>query len=393
VTDGARTHNRWIHNPVLCLLSYDHHAPAVRKPRGFHLKSNTAAAEPLVVSTHPDTMGRVRSESLEQMMRRSSRRPASALRFERCSFAGVQLTDIAARSQSGVTTTLSVLVQAMRPKQWLKSGFVAAALVFAGRLTDFGSVTRVAWAMLAFAVIGSAGYLVNDVCDAGRDRTHPVKRSRPVAAGDLAPVRALLYAATLSVCGIAAALVLGPRFVLVALAYLTITVAYSLLLKYLVFVDALAIAAGFVLRALAGAVAINVHMSLWLGLLTALLATYIVLVKRLGEADIIAAPSVPHYPKPVLDASIAVIGLACVSAYTAYTLLAANLPRDHSMVLTIPFVAAGLARYAFLAHRKPGSAEMLIAGAPEEAVLSDLTLAGSVAGWLVITLAVLYWIK
>jgi 4-hydroxybenzoate polyprenyltransferase len=271
---------------------------------------------------------------------------------------------------------------------------VVAAVVFSGRLTEVATVKRVLWAVLAFILVGAAGYLVNDVMDAERDRAHPQKRLRPVAARELTPVRALTFAALLVLTGLVVSLLLGPAFALVALAYGALTVSYSLALKYLLFVDALAIAGGFVLRALGGAVAAGVHMSVWLAALTGLLAVFVVLVKRRADAREQGFRVVAGYRPAVLDVLIAIAGCACVVAYLIYTLVAANLPADHLMALTTPFVAVGLGRYALLARRGavPGIARPWSA-APEDVLIGDLIVAVSVVGWLLMTVLILYWLK
>ena len=289
---------------------------------------------------------------------------------------------------------LLTILRLLRARQWLKNGVVGAAIVFAGRLDQFSSVRLTLLAFVIFCAISSGGYVLNDVVDAAADRQHPVKRFRPIAAGQVNSGSALVTAAALFGIALLAAFTVRPSFVVVTGAYGLLTVAYSLGLKRLAVLDLLAVVAGFLLRALAGAVAINVPVSGWLLLLTGLLALYIIMAKRLTDP----APSTlrgirPIYPALWLKRSIVATAAATIAAYAGYCLLAHNLPADHVMLISAPFVAAGLFRYARLAGAVGARPGPWITAAPEETLLRDTPLLLCVAGWVAVCVAALYWIR
>lgn len=282
------------------------------------------------------------------------------------------------------------LLISLRPRQWTKNGLLFLGLIFSLSLYDHGLVLRTLLAFVDFCVLASSTYLINDVLDLERDRLHPIKRNRPVASGQVAPITALLVSAMLLVIGLAMAGSLGAGFTIAALLYLLITITYSLWLKNIAIVDLLVVAAGFVLRAGAGAVVIGVPISPWLYVCTMLGALFLATSKRRHEMVLLRDVASEHrrilqaYTVPFLDQMISVLASASVIAYSLYTFSAENLPKNQAMMLTIPFVLYGVFRYLYLIHTKGGG------GTPEEALLTDKPLLATVLGWGAASTAIIY---
>ena len=287
--------------------------------------------------------------------------------------------------------SLTALVEAMRPKQWTKNAVVFAAFVFGGRLLDVRNMVVVAVAAGLFCLTSSTVYLFNDLLDADADRHHPLKRKRPIASGRLSPAMARVAIVVLILIVFPAAALINPLFAAVLLAYMSLMLAYTFRLKHLVIVDVFVIAAGFVLRAAAGAVVIGVPISPWLYVCTVLLSLFMGFAKRRHELVMLDDNAAAHrkilddYSPELLDELIAVVSAATIMAYSLYTFSAPNLPANHAMMLTIPFVVYGLFRYLFLVHRKNGG------GAPEQVLLDDLPLLGSLVLWGLVAAGILYF--
>jgi 4-hydroxybenzoate polyprenyltransferase len=296
------------------------------------------------------------------------------------------LSDRAAAKAGGAPV---LLLRAMRPTQWLKNGVVFAALVFGHRLGDPGSIARTVCAAIVFCLLSSAMYLVNDVRDAERDRRHPIKRRRPVAAGALSPRSALVAAGIVLAVAGAGAAALGWPFFAAGTAYVALMLAYSWGLKRIAIVDVLAIAIGFVIRAASGALAIDVVISPWLLVCTMLLAMLLGFGKRrhelatLGDAGA-HRRNLDDYTVPMLDQFVAVVAAATVMAYAVYTFDAPNAPNDHRMLLTIPFVLYAVFRYLFLIHARNEG------GSPEALLLRDRPLAAAIVLWGAACVALFY---
>lgn len=273
----------------------------------------------------------------------------------------------------------------VRPRQWTKNALLAAALLFAGKVGSWPAWLEAATAFAAYCAISGAAYLVNDVRDRDADRAHPVKRLRPVASGILPVPAALTAAVALAAGGVALTVTLGLRSVALALAFATLQTAYSLALKRVAFVDVLTIAALFVVRASAGAAAVHVRVSPWLVVCTALLATFLGFAKRRAELALVAAGRAPgravlvRYPPRATDRLVWAAAAATLLGYTAY---AGSTRTSPEMLLTVPFVAAGIARYVHLVRARGAGEE------PEAVLLSDWPIVAAVAGWTV-TAAVL----
>jgi 4-hydroxybenzoate polyprenyltransferase len=282
------------------------------------------------------------------------------------------------------------LLGAMRPKQWTKNAVVFAALVFDGRLFQVGDALTVTLAAVLFSLASSAGYLVNDIRDAESDRQHPQKRHRPVASGQLDASFAIWAAIGLWAIVLIGALLLSPVFALVVAGYVVMMLAYSAVLKHWVIIDVFVIAAGFVLRAVAGAVVIDVPISPWLYMCTILLSLFIGFSKRRHELSLLEAEATGHrrnldaYSVPMLDHFILIVAAATIMAYSLYTFYAPGLPDTDLMMLTIPFVIYGVFRYLYLVHREG------VGGAPELVVLEDRPLLLTILLWGVLAVAILY---
>jgi 4-hydroxybenzoate polyprenyltransferase len=297
---------------------------------------------------------------------------------------------------SGRAPSLAVdLLVSARPKQWIKNGFVFAALVFASKVGHPDLVARTVAGFLLFSLLSSATYLLNDTVDREADRQHPIKRGRPIAAGRISARLALAMAASASVVGIALSALLDYRFGLIAAGFVALNIAYTLYLKHLVLVDVFAIAGGFVLRAAGGAAVIHVSISPWLYLCTILLSLFLGFGKRrhelllLEEGARVHRRNLDEYTGPLLDDLINIVAGATIIAYSLYTFtpFASAAPRNHAMMVTIPFVLYGVFRYLLLVHRTD------FAGAPEEAVWRDIPLMVDLVLWAATSAIILHFVK
>ena len=300
-------------------------------------------------------------------------------------------------ARAGAALRLPPLVAALRPKQWLKNGLVFLALLFsineAWHPRDVDSwlplLRNALVAFLAFTAVASAEYLVNDLRDIESDRLHPRKRRRPLAAGTLSPRVALVTAALLFLAGGVLGATLGRLFFVVLLAYALQSLAYSYWLKHMVIIDVLVNAIGFVLRAIGGALAIDVPVSPWLYSVTLLGALFIAIYKRRNELMLLEAGATDHrpilaeYTTGLLDQMASVVTASTVIAYSLYTFTAANLPENHAMMATVPFVLYGIFRYMYLVHRREEG------GSPEEVILRDRPLLIDLALWMVTSATIL----
>jgi 4-hydroxybenzoate polyprenyltransferase len=285
------------------------------------------------------------------------------------------------------------LLTSLRPWQWTKNLLVFAGLIFSQGLHRPALVARTLLAFLIFCALSGSVYLVNDVMDAERDRSHPQKRLRPVASGRLRADVAIGVGAALILVACTAAFVLSARLGVVATAYAMLLVAYSAGLKHLVIVDALIIAAGFVLRALAGVVVVDAEFSHWLLLCTILLALFLTFGKRRHEILLLEDGAANHrpilfeYSPQLLDQMIAVVAASTLMAYALYTISPETTAKlgTSRLPLTIPFVLYGLFRYLYLLYRRD------LGGNPSEHLLTDRALLLDVALWGTAVVLLLYW--
>jgi 4-hydroxybenzoate polyprenyltransferase len=275
------------------------------------------------------------------------------------------------------------LLAALRPRQWPKNLLVFAGLIFAAEYDDPAKWGLALAAFAAYCAASSAAYLLNDVLDAQEDRRHPLKRGRPVASGALAPRLALGIAAVLALAALAVTASLGWPSLLYMGGFLALQAAYSLLLKRLVLIDVMAIAALFVIRAAAGAEAVDVRISPWLIVCTALLALFLALAKRRGElasTDGAGRAVLDGYSFALVDQLVSIVAACTIVAYSLYTFEARE---GSAMMATIPFVVFGLFRYLMLMHRKDLGEE------PENVLLTDVPILATVALWALVSAVIL----
>lgn len=286
-------------------------------------------------------------------------------------------------------TTLRLLVASLRPRQWSKNLIIYLPLIFAVKVEPVPLALATVGFVL-FCLLSGADYLVNDLADLERDRGHPLKKQRPLASGRLSRGVALGTAVVIFAAVLPFSLWWSRGFGLAAGAYWALALLYTLALRRAIIIDVFAIAAGFVLRAAAGALAIGVPISPWLYLCTFLLALFLALAKRRQELALLGAEAPQHretfqsYSIHLLDEMLAVVAAATIMGYSLYTFTAENLPRSHTMMLTIPFVAYGVFRYLYLVHRRN------LGHAPEEILLSDWPLIITILLWLLTSAAILY---
>jgi 4-hydroxybenzoate polyprenyltransferase len=294
-------------------------------------------------------------------------------------------------SQGRRPVLLNLLIS-LRPGQWTKNLFVFAALVFAQRLGDMDAVMKAVIAFFVFCALSSTVYLINDVLDREQDRRHPLKTHRPIASGVLSPTLALAAAAAVGIAAMIAASALGWRFFQAAAAYVVLLTAYSAFLKNIVILDVLTIAAGFTLRAAAGAAAIAVPMSHWLLVCTTLLALFIALSKRRHELTLLTDTAIDHrpilsdYSPYLLDQMISVVTASTLIAYMFYTISPETTAKFGTdlLSLTIPFPLYGIFRYLYLVHLRD------LGGSPSELVVNDRPLLACVALWALSVILIIY---
>jgi 4-hydroxybenzoate polyprenyltransferase len=287
---------------------------------------------------------------------------------------------------------ISALIKTMRPRQWTKNGFIFFGLIFDRQLFMVGPFVRTVAGFFLFCLISSAVYLFNDIADVEADRNHPEKKFRPIASGKLPVNVALTTALLLTFVSILLGYWLSPLFSLVLATYLVINLLYSRWLKHVSILDVLIISLGFVLRVAAGVILIYPveRFSPWLYMITILFSLYIGLGKRRAELNLLADEASAHrkvfegYTIPLLDQYITIVSGTTIVAYSLYTFSAPNLPQNHTMMLTIPFVVYGIFRYLQLIQI--GHA----AGSPDEVALKDRPLQVTVLLWGLAVIAIFY---
>lgn len=286
---------------------------------------------------------------------------------------------------------LKALLKTMRPKQWAKNVFLLAAVVFDRKLTNTDAMLHTILGVLTFSLVASVVYIINDIADVEADRQHPTKRNRPIAAGKLSIPAAWAFAAVLLLISFPVAYWLSPAFALIALLYLIINLIYSKWLKHVVLLDIILLASLYVIRVAAGVALIDVvRFSPWIYIFTTFLALLMGTGKRRAELSEIAdGPNAQRrvldgYTLSFLDQLITLASGMTIITYSLYTFSAPNLPENHMMMLTIPFLMYGIFRYQYMLQVKgTGSA-------PEELVLSDRPLQISIALWGLAVLIVFY---
>lgn len=300
-----------------------------------------------------------------------------------------KLVPAQAAEETDQPSRVASILGALRPRQWTKNLIVFAPLLFAKSVFRDSAALEALGAFASFCLLAGGVYAFNDWIDREKDRLHPEKRGRPIAAGLISGRTVLAMVIATWVTGGALALAIRPAFALVAASYLGLQILYSLLLKGHVILDVVVIALGFVLRVLGGGVAIEVPVSNWLYLCTLLLALFLGFAKRRHELASLYGDAVSHRPNldnyslPMLDQMMAVVAASCILAYGLYTVAQETVEKvgsDH-LKFTVPFVIYGIFRYLFLMHKRGA------AGSPERVLLSDppmiinLVLFVAVAAW------------
>ena len=287
---------------------------------------------------------------------------------------------------------LKYIFKAMRPRQWTKNAFVFAALVFDRQFFKIESLERTIFTFLIFCLVSSSVYLFNDIMDVEADRNHPVKKNRPIASGKLPVGVAAFISFILLLISLTSAYFLSVGLLVIVAVYFFLNLAYSKWLKHLPIIDVLVIAACFVLRVAAGVSVIEVErFSPWLYVVTTLLALYIGFGKRRAELMVLVPENTQSHRKVLsgysldfVDQLITVVSSTTIISYSLYTFSAPNLPDNHSMMLTIPFVLYGIFRYLSLMKiNKMG-------GEPEEVLLKDRPLQVTILLWAVTVMIIFY---
>ena len=268
---------------------------------------------------------------------------------------------------------IKALILLLRPAHWVKNVFVLAPLVFAQELTDPAEVRLALMAFAAFCMASSAVYVFNDIRDRAEDRLHPLKKTRPLAAGTVSVQTAAALAIALAAGSLAIAVLLGSKFLLVLTTYLVLNQLYSLGLKHVVILDVMIVSLGFVLRVLAGGIAIDVQVSAWLLLCTFFVALFLAFSKRRHELILLASdasgqrPVLSHYSPAFLDQMINVVTASTVVAYAMYSISPETVEKFHTrhLIYTLPMVLFGIFRYLYLIYQQQTRRN------PTEAILRD----------------------
>ena len=286
---------------------------------------------------------------------------------------------------------LIALIKTMRPRQWTKNVFIFAAIVFDKQLFIVDSFLRTIAGAALFCLISSCVYIFNDISDVESDRKHPEKKNRPIAAGKLSVNVAWMAGIALVIITLGLAFLLAKAFCAVLVVYFVLNMAYSKWLKHIPIVDVFVLAAGFVLRVHAGVTLIHVErFSPWLYVVMTLLSLFLGFGKRRAELSLLAQGAGSHrkvlegYTLPLPDQFIMIVSGTTIIAYSLYTFSAPNVPKNDSMMLTIPFVVYAIFRYLYLIHVEQAG------GSPEEILITDRPFQIAMGMWAVAVLAVFY---
>lgn len=284
------------------------------------------------------------------------------------------------------------IIRLARPAQWLKNGIMVLAIVFAGELSDPDKVITTIFAIALYCLLSSAVYTFNDIVDVQRDRLHPLKKNRPLAAGRIAVPTAVAMATALAAGGLIGAWYINMEFFWSAVVFLALNLLYSLWWKNVVILDVLTIALSFVIRAYAGAFAIDVPASTWFLINTLLLALFLGLGKRRHELLYLDKEAQAHrktlvkYSSYLLDQLIAVVTSSVLVIYMLYTFSTEVMQKlgTDKLFMTIPFVVYGIFRYLYLIHRKDQG------GSPTRVFVTDRPILITVLLWLTTASIILY---
>ena len=282
-------------------------------------------------------------------------------------------------------------VKVLRPQQWVKNVFIFAGLIFSRHFYYIESITTAIAAFVVFCALSSAIYILNDVLDYEEDAVHPTKCHRPIAAGKIKRATAVILSVVIGIIALYGAHLINARFLFVCLLYAVMMIIYSVVVKHIIILDVLFVAIGYVLRAIAGAVAISVEISAWLLLCTLLFALFLVVSKRRTEIVLLGDNATRHrktldqYSFAILDQMIAIVTSACIVSYCLYTLAPETVAKfqTKNLIFTVPFVVYGIFRYLYITYKKTEAA------IPERALLTDMPLLVCFVLWVVVCVVIL----
>ncbi|HYA48609.1 MAG TPA: decaprenyl-phosphate phosphoribosyltransferase [Burkholderiales bacterium] len=289
--------------------------------------------------------------------------------------------------------TMIEILKSLRPQQWIKNLFIFAPLVFSQNLFVGPLLIKTCLAFVAFCLVSSAHYIFNDLRDIEEDRRHPVKSQRPLASGRLKKGPAVAALLVIGAAGLGLAASINLPFLLMALGYLVLQTAYSMWLKHVVILDVFVIAAGFLIRVVAGGLAIRVEISSWLLVCTILLSLFLAMGKRRYELVLLDKDAVSHRPilreynTYLLDQMISVVTASTLLAYCLYTISAETVAKfgTRNLIFTVPFVLYGIFRYLYLIHQKAGG------GTPEALIIRDKPLLLDIFLWVLAAALILHF--
>ncbi|MCD6327117.1 decaprenyl-phosphate phosphoribosyltransferase [bacterium] len=291
-----------------------------------------------------------------------------------------------------MNTPLLVL-RTMRPKQWTKNVLLFGGLVFSKHLLNGELLLRSLLGFCVFCILSGLVYVINDITDIDKDKNHPKKKYRPIASGAVSPGLALAFSCVLSVLALALAAHLSLRFAIISAVYPAVMVLYSYVLKHVVILDIMTISAGFVIRALAGAIVVNVDFSGWLIACTIFLSLFLAIAKRRHELISLGDGAEAHrfilkeYTAQLLDQMISIMTASTILAYTLYTMSPEITEKfgTEYLYLTVPFVLYGMLRYLYLVYRKEKG------GSPAQILLEDIPLIVDILLWGGLVFLLVYW--
>lgn len=283
------------------------------------------------------------------------------------------------------------IFKSLRPQQWIKNFFIFAPVIFSRNLLNPSMVLKTAAAFAAFCLIASAHYIFNDIRDLEEDRLHPVKSKRPLASGRLKTGPAVLSCVVIAVLGLAVAATVNGSVLIISAVYLVLQVLYSLRLKHVVILDVFVVAAGFVIRVVAGGLAIEVTISSWLLICTMLLALFLAMGKRRHEIVLLEGDAANHRPilkeynTALLDQMISVVTASTLVAYCLYTISEETVAKfgTRKLIYTVPFVLYGIFRYLYLIYLKAEG------GSPESLIIKDKPLLLDLFLWIAAAVLIL----
>jgi 4-hydroxybenzoate polyprenyltransferase len=283
------------------------------------------------------------------------------------------------------------LLRTLRPRQWIKNGFVFVALVFDQKLFNWPLLFKTTFAFILFCMISSTVYIINDLADLEKDKQHPKKRNRALPSGQLQPWFAVLSAVGILAVCLSLSFWLNLYFGLIVATYFVLNLFYSFVLKHVVIIDVMVVAVGFVLRVAAGVIIVDAErFSPWLYLVTILGALFMAIGKRRHELVLLGGGANAHrkildeYNLKLLDDMTYLVTTGAVIAYSLYTFSAVNLPPNHTMMLTIPYIIYFIFRYQYLIHVKGEG------GAPEMLLYTDLPLLLDAVLWGITVVLIMY---